>query len=339
MSGGHSAVCEWRWAIKTRLVEGCSWQPHQNFHYPQVTSADCFLPPPVCRIKPKYILFTSVQGDADLKIIAFFGKWNCVWCLTSKLVRAQLLLLINRLTVCCLVWMHWFWHAWHLAVVHPVEPEETNSDMFNRHSNIELSTISILCLGLIIGTLNIPFCTLQRFYFVQKKPIWIVCTYILIQLSSAKQPPAKNVFISKASFKKQTGFFYNCIFFASVSEENISRKEAQGTFRNKKNQPCTSVLFTLEKDIKMRMRMCLPISTSFCGFCSILSCVGGLRNQRSLLNRLAYFYFLQQTSSKSQSAHVCPVQIHIYQKKEERIQFWLVLKQTLNSFSRCWILI
>lgn len=169
--------------------------------------------PPVCRIKPKYILFTSVQGDADLKIIAFFGKWNCVWCLTSKLVRAQLLLLINRLTVCCLVWMHWFWHAWHLAVVHPVEPEETNSDMFNRHSNIELSTISILCLGLIIGTLNIPFCTLQRFYFVQKKPIWIVCTYILIQLSSAKQPPAKNVFISKASFKKQTGFFYNCIFF------------------------------------------------------------------------------------------------------------------------------
>lgn len=151
-SAGHSAVCRRRWVIKTSVVQRCSWQPRQNFHYPQMTSADCFS-----------------FGLADLSQIYFvyfhtenrriFRKWNCLLCLASKLVRAELLLL-NQLTLLdsawCLIWICRFWHAWHLvleicrAVFHLAFSEETNSDMFNRENNIELSAILILYLGLII---------------------------------------------------------------------------------------------------------------------------------------------------------------------------------------------
>lgn len=174
-SAGHSAVCEWRWVIKTRLVQGCSWQPHQNFQYPPVTSADCFFFFWSGRLKPKYIFFTAMQSGADRKIVAFlesgivFGVWPLAWCeqsgfclLTSPQFQIQFW---------CLIWMCQFWHAWHLvlmifrAVFHVVFPEETNSDMFNRENNIELSAILILCLGLIIKTLNVPFCTILRAFF------------------------------------------------------------------------------------------------------------------------------------------------------------------------------
>lgn len=66
--------------------------------------------------------------------------------------------------------------------------------------------------------------------------------------------------------------------------------------------------------------MSLPISGSFCGICTIQSCVGGLQSQRSLLNRLAYFYFLQQTSPKnSGSLGLCvPLYTQTHKKWSEQ---------------------
>lgn len=63
--------------------------------------------------------------------------------------------------------------------------------------------------------------------------------------------------------------------------------------------------------------MCLPISTSSCGVGSILSCVGGLQSQWSLLNRLAYFYFLQQTRpKKSECTRVSCFRLTFTKKKK-----------------------
>lgn len=172
-SAGHCAVCEWRWVIKTRLVQGCSWQPHQNFHYPPVTSADCFSFG-LADWKPKYILFYCHARWRGLENCCICRKWNCVWRLTSDSAGAARFPLINRLTVShsvwCLIWKCQFWRAWHLvpmtfrAVFHLVVTEETNSDVFNMENNIELSAILILCL-LIIKTLNMPVCTILTALF------------------------------------------------------------------------------------------------------------------------------------------------------------------------------